>query len=215
MRTKKTAEEVKNRKKTYDKAVYDKAMEKANTESEFRSGVTLERVRQVFEYRDGVLYRKLQSTNQFGKKGDLVETKSSIDKWGHARVGVDRIMLAVHQIVWQLHNGPIPDGLVTDHINGIPDDNRIENLRLVTTRENGQNCKRHREGKPIGGTYNKERKCWHAFITIKDITIYLGSFKSAEEMTKTYYKACSLVNKYENNKQFRKLVKDSPEFSTT
>lgn len=39
-------------------------------------------------------------------------------------------------MVWELHNGPIPDGLVVDHLNGVRTDDRIENLQLVTTQEN-------------------------------------------------------------------------------
>jgi len=37
--------------------------------------------------------------------------------------------------------GPIPDGLVIDHIDGNPANNRLDNLRLSTTRLNAYNAK--------------------------------------------------------------------------
>lgn len=44
--------------------------------------------------------------------------------------------VAVHRYVWVCHKGPIPDGLVVDHINGIRGDPRLQNLRLLTNRQN-------------------------------------------------------------------------------
>ena len=41
-----------------------------------------------------------------------------------------------HQIVWHLHNGPLPEGFEIDHINGLKSDHRIENLRAVVHRDN-------------------------------------------------------------------------------
>jgi len=38
----------------------------------------------------------------------------------------------VHRCVWEAHKGPIPKGLEINHINGVRNDNRIENLELVT-----------------------------------------------------------------------------------
>ena len=45
----------------------------------------------------------------------------------------------VHQIVYETFIGPVPEGLVIDHINGIKTDNRLENLRAVTNAENCNN----------------------------------------------------------------------------
>ena len=40
------------------------------------------------------------------------------------------------RLVWVLHNGPIPPGMVVDHKNGVRNDDRIENLQLVTQQQN-------------------------------------------------------------------------------
>ena len=44
-----------------------------------------------------------------------------------------------HQIIWYIFNGVIPSGMVIDHINGDPWDNRIENLSCKTWSGNSQN----------------------------------------------------------------------------
>lgn len=51
----------------------------------------------------------------------------------------------MHRYLWEQVNGPIPVGLELDHINGDTFDNRLENLRLVTHKQNQNNQKYHRE----------------------------------------------------------------------
>ena len=48
----------------------------------------------------------------------------------------------VHRMVWEAHFGPIPPGLVVDHINRKMTDNRLVNLRITTKSGNGHNTKR-------------------------------------------------------------------------
>lgn len=72
----------------------------------------------------------------YGLRGEPV---GSHDSSGHLQIdGRSRGLglLGAHRIVWESVHGPIPDGLVINHLNGRPDDNRLANLEVVTPREN-------------------------------------------------------------------------------
>ncbi len=45
-------------------------------------------------------------------------------------------LIQLHRLVWQSFNGLIAEGLQVNHINGKGDDNRLENLEIVTSSEN-------------------------------------------------------------------------------
>ena len=55
-----------------------------------------------------------------------------------------RIHALAHRVVWTHFFGPIPRGLVINHENGIKDDNRPENLKVVTHSENCSHAHRTR-----------------------------------------------------------------------
>lgn len=42
----------------------------------------------------------------------------------------------VHRVVWEAFNGPIPEGLDIDHIDGNPKNNALENLQAISHRKN-------------------------------------------------------------------------------
>ena len=61
------------------------------------------------------------------------------DSIGYRVVSIYGKSYKEHRLVWIYHNGDISEGMQIDHINRIRNDNRIENLRLVTSSSNGLN----------------------------------------------------------------------------
>lgn len=53
----------------------------------------------------------------------------------------------VHVQVWTRAHGPIPKGMVVDHIDGDIHNNDLSNLRLATVAQNIRNSKRHVDNK--------------------------------------------------------------------
>lgn len=71
------------------------------------------------------------------KKGYLVAT---------LHLDGERKQIKLHRAIWIAANGRIPEELVIDHINGIKNDNRIENLRLADAKLNSQNRRSYKGG---------------------------------------------------------------------
>ncbi|ATS93660.1 putative HNH endonuclease [Pectobacterium phage DU_PP_I] len=69
--------------------------------------------------------------------GTVVGTKGSKGYWiiKVPEVGRKR----AHRLVWEIHNGPIPDGKFVDHIDGNLDNTAIENLRLCDEKQSARN----------------------------------------------------------------------------
>jgi len=57
-------------------------------------------------------------------------------------VGNRRDFRFAHRAVWEAFNGPIPEGLTINHLNGVKTDNRVENLEVCTPSENSKHAYR-------------------------------------------------------------------------
>jgi HNH endonuclease/AP2 domain len=86
-----------------------------------------------------------------------------------------------HRLIWAMHYGEMPIGQI-DHINGIRDDNRIENLRLVNNQENNKNKRlsANNTSGVMGVCWDKSRGKWSAQIKVDLVRINLGRFDDIE-----------------------------------
>jgi len=93
----------------------------------------------------------------------------------------------VHQLVAIAFLGHIPCGnnLVVDHINRIKTDNHLENLQVITHRENLSKDKKG-TSKYTGVSWCKRNKKWFCSIRINKIQKQLGYFKIELEAHQAY-----------------------------
>lgn len=89
----------------------------------------------------------------------------------------------VHRLIWLMVKGELPKNDI-DHINGIRNDNRLENLREVTRMQNLWNRRNVK-----GYIYNPSTKKYQARIRNNYKYVHIGVFTSAEEAHQAYLKA--------------------------
>jgi len=135
-------------------------------------------------------YGQVNDVLKYDPNSGLVEWKDNVNKRfagkeagsrnknGYVDIRCKNNRIYGHRVAWLLTHKEWPDGQV-DHINGITDDNRIENLRVVSNQQNHTNMKKHKgNSSSVTGVYwNKRAEKWQAYICIDYKQIYLGVFK--------------------------------------
>ena len=113
---------------------------------------------------------------------------------------------SVHRLVMLAFVGK--SDLLVDHINGIKWDNRLENLRYVTHRENSfyyrKNQKLKTTSKYVGVSFDKSTNKWVSLIQEKGKNYNLGSFFSEEDAHKAYLIALEDIK---NNREITRSIK--------
>lgn len=110
---------------------------------------------------------------------------------GYNRISVfieKRYQVRAHQVAFYFVHGYIPKCI--DHIDRDKLNNRIENLKDASFKENARNTKKK------GYYFRKNRNVWVSRIRTNSGRIHLGSFKTEDEAREAYLKA---KQKYHTN----------------
>jgi hypothetical protein len=84
--------------------------------------------------------------------------------------------------------------LVVDHIDSNKQNNHLNNLRLISHRENTSKEKSIKSGFPPGVTFRKTTKKYITQIQINNKRINLGSFNTIEEASQAYQNKLLTIN---------------------
>ena len=129
-------------------------------------------------------YKDLRFINPSMSSGyAIVILRSNGKKYGYG----------IHQLMAMAFMGYVPTkGYTVDHINNISDDNRLENLQILTHRENISKDIPKQKAKykdlPTGVYWYKRSHKWGARIQIKGKRKHIGYYATPEEAGKAYQK---------------------------
>lgn len=164
---------------------------------------TPDQYRSAFDYNqtDGWLYWKKELPRSlFDSDG---RWRSTMTQFGGKRAGyVNKHigcvyvncfgkMRKAHRIIWEMLHGPIPDGMLIDHINMNSADNRAENMRLATKSQNAMNKRKSSSNKSglKGVCRDGSDRYWVAQIGVDNKSVHLGYFKTKGLAAVAYAKA--------------------------
>jgi len=153
----------------------------------------------IEEYRAVKGYEGLYEVSNFGNIKSLKRKRVLNDKIlnppinqkGYRLVNLNKnglkYKIEVHQLIAIAFLNHIPNGfkIVVDHIDNNKLNNRLDNLQLITNREN---CSKDKNGtsKYTGVHWNKQCKKWHCSILINGKSKYLGLYTNEIQASNAY-----------------------------
>lgn len=158
---------------------------------------SIDRLNELFFYVGGHLYWKKKSHPK-ANKTNFRKPVGTTDARGYLTVQFDKNIYLIHRLIYKMFTGKEPDYL--DHINGISNDNRIENLKEVTQSENTfKGCiRKNNTSGFIGISYSKITKKWCAYIGQNGKSKHLGYFDNIKDAIE--------IRKIEENKKLKNYV---------
>lgn len=144
----------------------------------------------LFEYRDGALYwRSREDVPKNWNTKFAGKLAGSSSGHGYLKVSLANRSYYVHQIVYLMHYGFIPE--VVDHIDRDTLNNSIENLRASNKSTNGMNrpAPTNNTSGAKGVRWHKGAKKWMVQIMIGKKGIYKGLYSDFEDAKNVASKA--------------------------
>jgi hypothetical protein len=143
-------------------------------------------VRALFEYNPstGYLTRAVRTSNRIA----VGSVAGSPNTDGYLCVNINGGKYFVHRVIWLHIHGAWPEGEI-DHINGVRDDNRLVNLRVVDRFGNTQNTHKIKrdDGSFVG--VSKNGNGWSSSLQVNKKQVHLGTFQTQEEAALAYLEA--------------------------
>ena len=138
--------------------------------------ITQELLNSLFEYKEGVLYWKVNRT-----ANKIKGTKAGcLDGRGYLQTKINNVLYKNHRLIFLMHHGYLPK--VIDHIDGNPLNNNFANLREASTSQNVMNAKLYCTNKSgiKNVCWNKKHKKWVVKLQINKKRIHFGMFEDIE-----------------------------------
>ena len=146
---------------------------------------------------------------KINNKGDIINSQRNryvnpyVNKKGYLNIKLSknnkRRTYGIHQLVAMtfLNHIPCKMKLVINHINFNKLDNRVENLEIITNRENTNKKHLKSSSKYTGVNFSKAHQKWFSCISINGKTKYLGLFEKELDAYEAYLTELnSIKNEY-------------------
>lgn len=151
-------------------------------------------------------YNGMYQVSNFGNVKSLKFGRERILKYNIEAYGYHYVVLCknnktknfkIHHLIAITFLNHILNGknnIVVDHINNIRSDNRLDNLQIITQRENVSKDIKNKTSKYTGVCWNKRNSKWISTITINDKLKYLGTFIDEYDAHLAYQKELKIIS---------------------
>lgn len=108
-----------------------------------------------------------------------------VDKSGYGRFGIGRTVVYAHRWAYERHVGPIPAGMVIDHVCHVRHCVNPAHLHVVTPKQNIENldgANRSNKSSGIRGvSWSKAVKKWHVHLRHHGETVHGGYYENLSD----------------------------------